>query len=57
MYGHNKAKQLDVNRPDSIEIKNDIQSLKDFIKELKVKQKQAEKKRNELLQPLTPNIG
>lgn len=57
MYGHNKAEQLDVNRPDSIETKNDIQSLRDFIKKLKVKQKQVGKKRYELLQPLTPNIG
>ena len=57
MYGHNKAEQLDVNRPDSIEINNDIQSLREFIKELKVKQKQSEKNRNQLLQPLTPNIG
>jgi len=57
MFGHDKAKALDVNRPMPGEIQNDINTLMTFVKDVNTRSNVLESKRRALLEPEKPGIG
>jgi len=57
MFGHDKAKTADVNRPAPGELSEDINSLLKFVKDAKYKSKTVEKRRKKSLEPETSEIG
>ena len=57
MIGHDKSKELSVNRPGPIEIKKDLSETREFIKVIKSRRKETEERRKKLLTPQPSIIG
>ncbi len=57
MTGHDKSRALSVNRPDPGELRQDIQSLRAFIKEVDARMKSVKQRRKAVLEPLEPEFG
>ena len=57
MFGHDKSKPLDNNRPSPNELQDDIQLLEKFSKRIRDRMKNVEKQRKDALQPKQPVVG
>ena len=57
MAGHDKSQALSVNRPAPKEIREDIQSLREFSKEMKGRHEDVRKRRKAILEPQSPALG
>ena len=57
MSGHDRSKELDVDRPDPKEIKADITSLSAFRKSIKDRRSTLKAARTQAIEPQTPEIG
>lgn len=55
--GHDKSNALDVNRPSPDEIRTDIETLNNFVKQLRQRKTSLEEERNQSLQPERPEVG
>ncbi len=57
MFGHDKAKTLDINRPAPGEVMEDINVLMNFFKDTKQRNQRVEASRKKLLEPETSEMG
>lgn len=57
MAGHDKSQVLSVNRPSPTELRDDVQSLRTFMKELNTRHGKVEARRKKVLKPLVPTYG
>ena len=57
MFGHDRAKPLDVNRPSYGEIQNDINDLSTFVKNVRSHSNALASKRKAYFEPERPEIG
>lgn len=57
LFGHDKVKTVDVNRPAPGEVQSDINTLLTFIKDVHARSKVLEYRRKAFLEPETPEIG
>lgn len=57
LFGHDKAKTVDVNRPSPVEVREDINALRNFVKDAHYRSAISESRRKASLQPETPEIG
>jgi len=55
--GHDKSNALDVNRPSPDEIQTDIETLNNFVKQLRQRRTSLEKERKQSLEPERPEVG
>ena len=57
MFGHDKSKAVDINRPAPKEIQQDIATLNGFTKSVHGRREQIRKQRLETLKPKEPSVG
>jgi len=57
MFGHDKSKDLSVNRPDPSEVEQDINELNTFVKDANKAAQDLRKEREAALKPETPAVG
>jgi len=57
MIGHDKSKALNVDRPNQQTILNNIEELSEYVKEIKGRNKEVEKRREKMLQPAQASVG
>jgi hypothetical protein len=57
MAGHDKPGELDANRPAPAEIRQDIQELRNFVKEIPSRREAVRKRRRMLMEPVPSPIG
>jgi hypothetical protein len=57
MIGHDKSRVLSVNRPNPNEIRCDIQSVRDYSKNIKKRHEEVRKRRKAVLKPLSTLLG
>jgi len=57
MIGHDKSKALNVDRPNPQTILKNIEELSEYVKEIKVRNKEVEKRREKMLQPAQALVG
>jgi len=57
MFGHDKSKSIDVNRPSPNELKEDIENINTFSKEIRKRRETLRKEREKSLEPVTPEVG
>ena len=57
MFGHDKSKALDVNRPAPVEVEEDIDALGGFVKSVRKRRDALGKEREASLQPECPETG
>ena len=57
MFGHDKSKDLSVNRPDPAEVEQDINELNTFIRDANKAAQDLRKEREAALEPEAPAIG
>jgi hypothetical protein len=57
LWGHDRAKPLDVNRPPPVEVQEDMRELENLMKAVNHRAKVTEAKRQEMLKSQKPEIG
>ena len=57
MAGHDKSQALSVNRPSPNEVRDDIQSLRAFSKQMKARHEEVRKRRKAVLEPQSAELG
>ncbi len=57
MFGHDKSKSIDVNRPSPNELKEDIENINTFSKEIRKRRETLRKEREKSLEPVAPEVG
>jgi ABC-type lipoprotein export system ATPase subunit len=57
MFGHDKSKSTDVNRPSPNELKEDIENINTFSKEIRKRRETLRKEREKSLEPVAPEVG
>jgi hypothetical protein len=57
MFGHDKAKGLDINRPSPGELHQDIEALQQFMKQTNSRNEILRREREAIIKPQEPEIG